>query len=83
MTDQEIKAMLAENNDTLLKAIGQMLQDQREEISGIKEEISDIKEEIGTMKEDLEEVRTGVNTLLDWAERTSHVLEFPLPKVIE
>ncbi|WP_033116694.1 hypothetical protein [Intestinimonas butyriciproducens] len=76
MTDQEIKAMLAENNDTLLKAIGQMFQDQREEISGIKEEISIIKE-------DLEEVRTGVNTLLDWAERTSHVLEFPLPKVIE
>lgn len=76
MTDQEIKAMLAENNDTLIKAIGQMFQDQREEISGIKEEISIIKE-------DLEEVRTGVNTLLDWAERTSHVLEFPLPKVIE
>ena len=76
MTDQEIKAMLAENNDTLIKAIGQMFQDQREEISGIKEEISIIKE-------DLEEVRTGVNTLLDLAERTSHVLEFPLPKVIE
>ena len=76
MTDQEIKAMLAENNDTLLAII-------KEELDPIKEEIGDIKEEIGTMKEDLEEVRTGVNPLLDWAERTSHVLEFPLPKVIE
>ena len=55
----------------------------KEELDPIKEEIGDIKEEIGTMKEDLEEVRTGVNTLLDWAERTSQVLEFPLPKVIE
>lgn len=55
----------------------------KEELDPIKEEISDIKEEISTMKEDLEEVRTGVNTLLDWAERTSQVMEFPLPKVIE
>ena len=69
MTDQEI-----------LQAMSKMMD---EKLNPIKEELSDIKEEISTMKEDLEEVRTGVNTLLDWAERTSHVLEFPLPKVIE
>ncbi|WP_302779298.1 hypothetical protein [Intestinimonas butyriciproducens] len=49
----------------------------------MKEELAPIKEEISMIKEDLEEVRTGVNTLLDWAERTSQAIEFPLPKVIE
>ena len=47
------------------------------------EKLDPIKKEISMIREDLEEVRTGVNTLLDWAERTSQVLEFPLPKVIE
>lgn len=82
MTNEElqaIRAIIKEELDPIKKeisTIGEDLEETREEISGIKEEISIIKE-------DLEEVRTGVNTLLDWAERTSHVLEFPLPKVIE
>lgn len=50
----------------------------------VREETANIiKEELIPIKEDLEEVRTGVNTLLEWAEKTSHALEFPLPKVIE
>ena len=57
----------------LLQAMRQMMQ----------EELKPINQRLDTMEEGLEEVRTGVNSLLDWAERASHVLEFPLPKVIE
>ena len=49
----------------------------------MQEELKPINQRLDTMEEGLEEVRTGVNILLDWAERASHVLEFPLPKVIE
>ena len=57
----------------LLQAMRQMMQ----------EELKPINQRLDTMEEGLEEVRTGVNILLDWAARASHVLEFPLPKVIE
>ena len=57
----------------LLQAMRQMMQ----------EELKPINHRLDTMEEGLEEVRAGVNILLDWAERASHVLEFPLPKVIE
>ncbi|MDB7817286.1 hypothetical protein [Intestinimonas butyriciproducens] len=57
----------------LLQAMRQMMQ----------EELKPINQRLDTMEEGLEEVRAGVNILLDWAERASHVLEFPLPKVIE
>ena len=57
----------------LLQAMRQMMQ----------EELKPINQRLDTMEEGLEEVRTGVIILLDWAERASHVLEFPLPKVIE
>ena len=57
----------------LLQAMRQMMQ----------EELKPINQRLDTMEEGLEEVRTGVNILLDWAERAGHVLEFPLPKVIE
>lgn len=57
----------------LLQAMRQMMQ----------EELKPINQRLDTMEEGLEEVRTRVNILLDWAERASHVLEFPLPKVIE
>lgn len=41
-----------------------------------------IQEELKPMKEDLAEVRSGVNTLLDWAERTGNSIDFPLPKIM-
>ena len=34
------------------------------------------------IKEDLAEVRSGVNTLLDWAEQVGGSIEFPLPKIM-
>lgn len=34
-----------------------------------------------TMQEDLEITRSGVNTILGWAERVSNAIRFPLPKI--
>ena len=41
-----------------------------------------IKEDIATVKEELAEVRSGVNTLLRWAEKVGDSIDFPLPKII-
>lgn len=49
----------------------------------MREELQPIKDRLDTLEENQEEIRTGVNTLLDWAERSTQKLEFPLPKVIE
>ena len=76
MTDQEMLQAMSKMMDKKLDPI-------KKEISTIREDLEETREEISMIREDLEEVRTGVNTLLDWAERTSQVLEFPLPKVIE
>lgn len=40
-----------------------------------------IDEEIANLKESLEETRSGVNSLLEWAEECGNVIKFPLPKV--
>ena len=49
------------------------------------EQIVDKKldEKLEPIKEDLEEVRSGVNTLLDWADKVGDSISFPLPKIAQ
>lgn len=42
-----------------------------------------IKEDIEGIKENLTEVRSGVNTLLDWADKVGDTISFPLPKIAQ
>ena len=60
----------------LLKAMEKMLIESEKRM----EKVMDQKLE--PIKEDLAEVRSGVNTLLDWAEQVGGSLEFPLPKIM-
>ena len=60
----------------LLKAMGKMLIESEKRM----EKVMDQKLE--PIKEDLAEVRSGVNTLLDWAEQVGGSIEFPLPKIM-
>ena len=60
----------------LLKAMEKMLIESEKRI----EKVMDQKLE--PIKEDLAEVRSGVNTLLDWAEQVGGSIEFPLPKIM-
>ena len=60
----------------LLKAMENMLIESEKRM----EKVMDQKLE--PIKEDLAEVRSGVNTLLDWAEQVGGSIEFPLPKIM-
>ena len=52
-----------------------------ERFDAIDERFNAIDEEIANLKESLEETRSGVNSLLEWAEECGNVIKFPLPKV--
>lgn len=49
----------------------------------IKEELTPFKEDMNSIKEGLAEVRSGVNTLLDWADKVGDTISFPLPKIAQ
>ena len=47
----------------------------------IRSEIQPIIDRLDKLEESNEEVRDGVNALLEWAEECGNVIKFPLPKV--
>ena len=59
----------------LLEAIGQMM-DER-----LVRKLQPIVDRLDKLEESSEEVRSGVNALLEWAEECGNVIKFPLPKV--
>ena len=67
-------------NEELLQAMEQMMD---KKLQPIKEDMEAMKEDMEIMKEDLSEVRAGVNTLLDWAEKVGDSIQFPLPKIAQ
>lgn len=60
----------------LLKAMEKMLIESEKRMEKV------IDQKLEPIKEDLAEVRSGVNTLLDWAEQVGGSIEFPLPKIM-
>ncbi len=68
MTDQE-----------LLQAMEQMMD---RKLQPINERLDTIDQRLDTIEENLGEVRTGVNTLLEWADKAGNSIEFPLPKIM-
>ena len=59
----------------LLEAIGQMMEAQEDR------KLQPIVDRLDKLEESSEEVRSGVNALLEWAEECGNVIKFPLPKV--
>ena len=53
----------------------------QQDISQLKGDVSQLKEDVAQLKEDAEITRSGVNSLLEWAEDVSNAIRFPLPKV--
>ena len=41
-----------------------------------------MREDIAELKESNAEIRSGVNTLLDWADKVGDSISFPLPKIV-
>ena len=60
----------------LLQAMKQMLQESEARMK------TTIQEEVQPIREELAEVRDGVNTRLEWAEKAGNSIEFPLPKIM-
>ena len=52
-----------------------------EMLATMQKDITTIKEDVAELKEAHEETRSGVNSLLEWAEECRNVIKFPLPKV--
>ena len=59
----------------LLEAIGQMMDEK------LDRKLQPIVDRLDKLEESSEEVRSGVNALLEWAEECRNVIKFPLPKV--
>ncbi|WP_196059189.1 hypothetical protein [Flavonifractor plautii] len=59
----------------LLEAIGQMMDEK------LDRKLQPIVDRLDKLEESSEEVRSGVNALLEWTEECGNVIKFPLPKV--
>ena len=59
----------------LLEAIGQMMDEK------LDRKLQPIVDRLDKLEESSEEVRSGVNALLEWAEECGNVIKFPLPEV--
>lgn len=59
------------DNQELLKAVRQMMQ----------EELNPVMERLDKLEEVQEELRSGVNRLINWADQCDYVIKFPLPKI--
>ena len=75
MTDQELLQAMEQMMDRKLEPINKRLDHMDERLDHMDERLSHIEE-------DLAEVRGGVNTLLDWADKVGDSISFPLPKIV-
>ena len=48
----------------------------------IQEELKPMRENRAELTESNAEIRSGVNTLLDWADKVGDSISFPLPKIV-
>ena len=69
--DEKLDKMLDEKLDKKLD----------EKLAPVVQRLDALEEDIAEVKESLSEVRTGVNTLLDWADEVGGTIAFPNPKM--
>ena len=67
------------NDQELLQAIRAIV---KEEIDPMKQRMDSMEQKLDTLIEAHEITRDGVNRLLDWSEKVSTAVQFPLPDVI-
>ncbi len=87
---QAIETMLDKRLDVKLKPINERLSNIETDIVGMKDDIAGMKDDIAGMKDDIEILkedsaitRSGVNTLLEWAEQAQIEVKIPLYKKAE
>ena len=45
-------------------------------------DMTEVRKDITELKDGQAEIRSGVNTLLEWADKVGDSIEFPLPKIM-
>lgn len=50
-------------------------------LDAMHKDIGELKEQMAELAEAHEETRTGVNSLLEWAEACANAIKFPLPRI--
>ena len=80
------------NGEKILELLQQMQSDiagMKQDIVSMKQDITSMKQDIETIKDDIEEIkeeaeitRSGVNTLIGWAEKVEKASDFPMPEVL-
>lgn len=60
----------------------EMLSTLQKDIAKLKEGQNKTNEQLSNLEEGQAEIRSGVNSLLDWAEQVGGSIEFPLPKIM-
>ena len=66
---------------TMLEAIQKDITTINDRLDTLQEDVATMKEDMAELKEAHEATRSGVNSLLEWAEECGNVIKFPLPKV--
>ena len=72
------------NEEKILEMLAAMQKDIvaiKEDVTEVKTDVAELKEDVAELGESLEETRSGVNSLLEWAEECGNVIKFPLPRV--
>ena len=82
MTDQELLRAMEQMMDRKLEPINKRLDHMDERLDHMDARLDHMDERLSNIEEDLAEVRSGVNTLLDWADKVGDSISFPLPKIV-
>ena len=48
----------------------------------LQKDMTEVRKDITELKDGQAEIRSGVNTLLEWADKEGDSIEFPLPKIM-
>ena len=51
-------------------------------LSTIQKDMTVVRKDLTELQEAQAEIRSGVNTLLEWADKVGDSIEFPLPKIM-
>ena len=79
--DKELFEAIAQMMDRKLQPINDRLDKMDERLDILREDVATMKEDMAELKEAHDATRSGVNSLLEWAEECGNVIKFPLPKV--
>lgn len=81
MVDKELLEAISQMMDGKLKPISERLDSIEIRLDNMETRLDSMETRLGKLEEYSNITRSGVNSLLEWADECRNVVEFPLPKV--